>query len=70
MRRTSLEIDEDRLTRVQRVLGTTGIKDTIEKAFDQVLRADLLRRLARRVTSGEGVDRTTEVLDESRESNR
>ncbi len=70
MRRTSLEIDEDRLTRVQRVLGTTGIKDTIEKAFDQVLRADLLRRLARRVSSGDGVDRTTEVLDESREWNR
>jgi Arc/MetJ family transcription regulator len=66
MRRTSLELDEEQLTRAQRVLGTTGVKDTIERAFDQVLRADLRRRLAERIRTGEGIDRGDEVLDESR----
>ena len=66
MRRTSIELDEEQLTRAQRVLGTKGVKDTIERAFDQVLRADLRRRLAERIRSGEGIDRGDEVLAESR----
>jgi hypothetical protein len=41
-----LEIDEERLSRAQNVLGTTGVKDTIERALDEVLRADLRWQLA------------------------
>lgn len=66
MRRTSLEIDEERLARAQRVLGTKGVKDTIDRALDEVLRADLRRRLADRVRTGEGIDRGDEVLEASR----
>jgi Arc/MetJ family transcription regulator len=66
MRRTSVELDEEQLTRAQQLLGTKGVKDTIERAFDQVLRADLRRRLAERIRSGEGIDRGDEVLAESR----
>lgn len=66
MRRTSLEIDEERLTRAQRVLGTHGIKDTIDRALEEVLRADLRRRLAGRLRTGEGIDRGEEVLEASR----
>jgi Arc/MetJ family transcription regulator len=66
MRRTSLEIDEEQLRRVQRVLGTKGIKDTIDRALDEVLRADLRRRLVDRVRTGEGIDRGDEVLEASR----
>jgi Arc/MetJ family transcription regulator len=66
VRRTSIELDESRLGRVQRVLGTTGVKDTVEKAFDEVLQADLRRRLARRIKSGEGVDRGQAILAETR----
>jgi Arc/MetJ family transcription regulator len=66
MRRTSLELDEDRLKEVQRVLHTSGVKDTIERAFDEVLRADLRRRLADRIRKGEGIDRGDEVLEASR----
>ena len=66
MRRTSLEIDEDILARAQRVLGTKGIKDTIDRALDEVLRADLRRRLAERIRTGDGVDRSDELLEESR----
>lgn len=66
MRRTSLEIDDERLSRAQQVLGTTGIKDTIDRALDEVLRADLRRRLGERLRTGEGIDRGEEVLEASR----
>ena len=66
MRRTAIEIDEARLARAQCVLGTTGVKDTIDVALQEVIRADLRRRLAARVRSGEGIDRGEEVLDASR----
>ncbi len=61
-RRTSIQIDDDRLARVQRVLGTKGLKDTVERAFDEVLRAELRQRLAERVRTGAGMDRGEEVL--------
>ena len=66
MRRTSVEIDEMRLARAQCALGTTGVKDTIDMALHEVIRADLRRRLAARVRSGQGVDRCEEVLVASR----
>jgi len=66
MRRTSIEIDEERLARAQRVLGTTGIKDTVDRALEEVVRAELRRRLAERVRSGEGIDRGDDVLEASR----
>ena len=66
MRRTSVELDDERLKQVQRVLHTSGVKDTIERAFDEVLRADLRRRLAERIRKGQGIDRGDEVLQASR----
>jgi len=66
VKRTSLVIDEQQLARAQRVLGTTGVKDTVDRALEEVLRVDLRRRLAERVRSGEGIDRGEEVLRESR----
>ena len=66
MRRTSIVLDEKQLARVQRVLGTGGVKDTVDRAFDEVLRADLRRRLARRIRLGAGIDRGARILDASR----
>ncbi len=66
MRRTSIELDESQLASVQRVLGTSGIKDTVDRAFDEVLRADLRCRLADRVRTGEGIDRGESILRETR----
>ena len=66
MRRTSIEIDDARLARAQSALGTAGVKDTIDMALHEVIRADLRRRLAARVRSGDGIDRGEEVLDASR----
>jgi Arc/MetJ family transcription regulator len=65
-----VELDEGRLEEVQKVLGTSGVKDTIERAFDEVLRADLRRRLAARIRSGQGIDRGDEVLEASRQWQR
>jgi Arc/MetJ family transcription regulator len=66
MRRTSIEIDDERLTEVQNILGTTGLKDTVEKAFDEVVRAELRRRLADRIASGDGIDRNPITLEASK----
>jgi Arc/MetJ family transcription regulator len=40
MHRTTLELDEAVLTRARAVLGTKGIKDTIDEALREVLRRD------------------------------
>jgi Arc/MetJ family transcription regulator len=66
MRRTSLEIDEERIAMAQQVLGTKGIKDTIDQALDEVIRAALRRRLAERIRTGSGIDRGEELLESSR----
>jgi Arc/MetJ family transcription regulator len=65
-RRTSIDVDDEKLARVQRVLGTTGLRDTVERAFDEVLRSDLRRRLAERIRTGEGIDRGTALLAKTR----
>lgn len=70
MRRTSVELDDQLLEQVQQVLGTSGIKDTIETAFQEVLRADMRRRLATRIRNGKGVDRGDEILRASRQWQR
>lgn len=66
MRHTSLEIDEDRLTRAQRVLGTQGVQDTVDRALEEVVRAHLRRRLADRIRTGEGIDRGEDISEASR----
>jgi len=65
-RRTSIEIDDDKLGRVQRILGTKGLKDTVDRAFDEVLRAHLRRELIEQIRTGEGIDRGEEILTQTR----
>ena len=68
MRRTSVELDDQLLRRVQRVLRTSGVKDTIETAFNEILRADLRKRLANRIRHGDGIDRGDSILQASRQT--
>jgi Arc/MetJ family transcription regulator len=42
--RTTVELDMERLAEVRKLLGTTGIKETIDAAFDQIIRQ--ARRMA------------------------
>jgi Arc/MetJ family transcription regulator len=64
--RTTIEIDEALLEDSRRILGTVGIRDTVEGAMREVVRADRRSRLRRRIQSGEGIDRSEEVFAASR----
>jgi len=55
-RKTSVEINEALLTAVQRVLATTTIKDTIEEAFREILRAEARREEVEALTTMNGLD--------------
>ena len=65
-RRTTLEVDDGLLSRAQAALGTNGLKDTVEKAFHEAIRRDLRDRLAERIETGAGIDRSAELLSGSR----
>jgi Arc/MetJ family transcription regulator len=45
MRRTTLEIDEDMLSKAREILGTKGVKDTVDEALREVVRREAGRRL-------------------------
>ncbi len=57
-RRTTIEIDDELLHRTQEALGTSGLKDTVERAFREAVRQHLRRRLAERIETGAGIDRS------------
>ncbi len=54
--RTSIELDEMLLEESRRILGTTGIRDTVEAAFREIIRADRRHRLRERIRTGDGMD--------------
>ena len=66
VRRTTIEIDDALLEQAQEALGTKGLKETVDTAFREVVRRFLRDRLARRIETGEGVDRSPALLAESR----
>ncbi len=66
VRRTTIEIDEALLAQAQRVLGTSGLKDTVDSALASVVRAERRRRLAARLSSGAGVDFNPETAEQAR----
>jgi Arc/MetJ family transcription regulator len=57
-RKTSVEINEELFTSVQRVLSTATLKDTIEEAFREVLRAEARREEVEALSTMEGMDLT------------
>ena len=65
-RRTTLEVDDVLLRRAQGALGTKGLKDTVERAFREVIQRRLRDRLAKRIEAGLGVDRSPDFLSASR----
>ena len=56
VRKTSVEINEELLTAVQRILSTTTIKDTIEAALREVLRAEARREEVEALSTMRGMD--------------
>lgn len=49
-------MDERLLSEAQDVLGTRGLKETVDKALSEVVRAARRRALAARLRSGAGLD--------------
>jgi Arc/MetJ family transcription regulator len=56
MHRTTLVIDDRKLAKVRRLLGTKGIKDTIERALDEVIAFDARRVAVEQLRTMAGLD--------------
>lgn len=56
MHRTTINLDQKKLSKVRRLLGTTGIKDTVERAFDEILAMDLRKRAVERLIKMDGLE--------------
>ncbi len=56
MRKTTLEFDEADFERVRVVLGTRGLKATVQRAFEEVLASDARRRALRQLQEMDGLD--------------
>lgn len=64
MHKTTLVVDDSKIRKAQRVLRTKGIRDTIERALDEVIASDARARAVERLLRLEGIDR--EVLLKAR----
>jgi len=56
VRKTTLSVDDDLIRRAADVLGTVGLKDTVDGALREILAADARRRFAERLRDMRGVD--------------
>ena len=54
--KTTLMLDQAKLRRVRKLLGTKGIRDTVDRALDEVLAVDARRRLVDKLRTMHGVD--------------
>ncbi len=55
-RKTSVEINEELLDHVRRILATTTVRETIEEAFREIVRAKARREEVRALTAMSGMD--------------
>ncbi|MFL6294225.1 MAG: type II toxin-antitoxin system VapB family antitoxin [Thermoanaerobaculia bacterium] len=62
VRKTSVEINEELLGAVQRVLSTATLKETIEEAFREVLRAEARREEVAALSTMSGMDLADEKV--------
>lgn len=53
VRRTTLDIDQDMLAKAREILGTRGVKDTVDEALREVVRREAGRRLIARLKENE-----------------
>lgn len=55
-RKTSVKINEELLAEVQRILATKTVRETVEEAFREVVRAQARRDEARALAKMEGLE--------------
>jgi hypothetical protein len=66
MHKTTLVVDDSKLERARELLGTKGIRETIDRALDEVIALDMRRRFADRLRAMEGLDLDdSEVMDQA-----
>jgi Arc/MetJ family transcription regulator len=56
MRKTTLELDEGLFEQARQVLGTRGLKATVQRAFEEVLALDARKRAIRQLEELDGLD--------------
>ena len=56
MRKTTLEVDEELFERTREVLGTRGLKATVQRAFEEVLALNARRRAIQQLQRMDGLD--------------
>jgi Arc/MetJ family transcription regulator len=56
MRKTTLELDEELFEQAQAVLGTHGLKATVQRAFEEVLALHARQLAIRQLQTMEGLD--------------
>ena len=56
MRRTTLDIDEELLARASAILGTRGLKATVQRALEEVVAREARRPFAERLQARDGLE--------------
>lgn len=56
MRKTTIEIDDELYEQARRALGTRGLKATVHRAFEEVVRRELRMQLFEQLRGMEGLD--------------
>jgi len=56
MHRTTIVIDQRKLSKARRLLGTKGIKDTVERALDEVIAFEARRLAVEQLRTLAGLD--------------
>ncbi|CAN5454473.1 hypothetical protein BH23ACT7_BH23ACT7_17930 [soil metagenome] len=62
-RRTTVEVDDELLERAEEALGTRGLKDTVDRALGEVVRAWHRKRLAEGLRAGTAFDFENAPID-------
>jgi Arc/MetJ family transcription regulator len=62
VRRTTLDIDEDMLSKAREILGTRGVKDTVDEALREVVRREAGKRLIAWLKENEDLS-NPEIMD-------
>lgn len=55
-RTTTIQIDQTKLTRVKRVLGTRTLRETVDRSFDEVLARAAREKSIARLRKMEGLE--------------
>ena len=61
MTKRLVDIDDTLLTNAQELLGAETMKETVNRALEEVINLDRRRRLLQRASNGDGLDLGSEV---------